>query len=101
MLVGDDDDGIAVVANSLALNGGTIGATDDATAATLDHAALTTTDHKVDIVVTLPSNLGQTAAGYQMTSVAVDVTVPSDTLELSIILTDAVDLRFLDDDDFS
>ena len=36
----DDDDGIAVVTNSLALNGGTISATGDATAATLDHAAL-------------------------------------------------------------
>ena len=44
MLAGDDDaDGIAVVANSLTLNGCTIVATDDATAATLDHAALTTT----------------------------------------------------------
>ena len=36
----DDDDGIAVVTNSLTLNGGTIVATDDATAAPLDHAAL-------------------------------------------------------------
>ena len=56
----DDDDGIAVVANSLTLNGGSIVATDDSTAATLDHAALTTTAHKVDIVVTLLSNFGQT-----------------------------------------
>ena len=112
----DDDDGIAVVANSLTLNDGTIVATDDSAAATLDHAALTTTTHKVDIVVTLHSNLGQTrtgsitmsdggtfheintlyetftvgnnAAGYQITSIAVDVTAPSDTLKLSIILTD-------------
>ena len=62
VLAGDDDaDGIAVVANSLTLNGGTIGATDDATAATLDHAALVTTNHKVDIVVTLLSNFGQLA----------------------------------------
>ena len=36
----DDDDGIAVAANSLTLNGGTIGATDGSTAVTLDHAAL-------------------------------------------------------------
>ena len=41
MLAGDDDDdGIAVAANSLTLNGGTIGATDGSTAVTLDHAAL-------------------------------------------------------------
>ena len=125
VLAGDDnDDGIEVVANSLTLNGGTIVATDDATGATLDHAALTTTDHEVDVVVTLVSNLGQTAtytvtvqesfsptetfvtgsntAGYQITSIAVDVTVPSDTLELSIILTNVVDLGLLaDEEEFS
>ena len=56
----DDDDGIAVVANSLTLNGGSIVATDDSTAATLDHAALTTTAHKVDIVAKLFGNLQQT-----------------------------------------
>ena len=44
---GDEDtDGIAVVANSLALNGGSIRA--DATIATLTHAALQANDHKVD-----------------------------------------------------
>ena len=36
----DDDDGIAVVENSLTLNGGTIVATDAATQASLDDAAL-------------------------------------------------------------
>ena len=56
----DDDDGIAVVENSLTLNGGTIVATDDSTTATLDHAALTTTTHKVDIVAKLFGNLQQT-----------------------------------------
>ncbi len=118
VLAGDDDDGIAVVANSLALNGGTIGATDDATVATLDHAALATTDHKVDVVVTLLSNLGQTAAGattiqegfgvyetirtgnnaagYQLTSIAVDVVAPSDTLQLSIVLTDLAGIQVSD-----
>ncbi len=40
VLAADDDDGDAVVTNSLTLNGGTIAATGDATAATLDHAAL-------------------------------------------------------------
>ena len=107
VLAGDDDnDGIAVVANSLTLNGGTIGATDDATAATLDHAALTTTGHKVDIVVTLVSNFGQTALtditisatnhevlpfttgrkgdGYQLDSVVLDVKSPSDTLQVEV-----------------
>ena len=44
---GDEDtDGIAVVANSLALNGGAIRA--GATNATLTHAALQANDHKVD-----------------------------------------------------
>ena len=105
----DDDDGIAVVANSLALNGGTIVATDDATAATLDHAALTTTGHKVDIVVTLLSNFGQTEStvgievsagqqldpfaiiqtgnnpgGYTLTDIVLDVMTPSDTLEVQV-----------------
>ena len=45
--VGDEDtDGIAVVANSLALNGGTIRA--GATNSTLTHAALQANDHRVD-----------------------------------------------------
>ncbi len=106
----DDDDGIAVVENSLALNGGTIVATDDSTAATLDHAALTTTAHKVDIVVTLLSNFGQTestnftftvsatkhwflefttggkSGGYQLDSVVLDVKSPSDTLQVEVRL---------------
>ena len=104
----DDDDGIAVVANSLTLNGGSIVATDDSTAATLDHAALTTTAHKVDIVVTLLSNFGQTASanmtisatshgilsfttggnggGYQLDSVVLDVKSPSDTLQVEVRL---------------
>ena len=104
----DDDDGIAVVENSLTLNGGTIVATDDSTAATLDHAALTTTAHKVDIVVTLLSNFGQTestnfrvsatnhrflefttggkSGGYQLDSVVLDVKSPSDTLQVEVRL---------------
>ena len=105
----DDDDGIAVVANSLTLDGGTIVATDDATGATLDHAALATTDHKVDIVVTLVSNFGQTEAsldatisatrhevieftvgdsvsGYQLDSVVLDVKSHSSTLDVEVKL---------------
>ena len=104
----DDDDGIAVVENSLTLNGGTIVATDDSTAATLDHAALATTTHKVDIVVTLLSNFGQTestnftvsatnhgllefttgekSGGYQLDSVVLDVKSPSDTLQVEVRL---------------
>ena len=107
VLAGDDDaDGIAVVTNSLTLNGGTIVATDDATAATLDHAALTTTNHKVDIYYTLMSNMmapraatatvsatdeaitlvdgGTAAAGYQLQSLVLDVVTPSDTLEVEV-----------------
>ena len=102
----DDDDGIAVVANSLTLNGGSIVATDDSAAATLDHAALTTTAHKVDIYYTLMSNMtaprtdtetvsatdevilliehGTAFAGYQVQSVVLDVVTPSDTLEVEV-----------------
>ena len=56
---GDEDtDGIAVVANSLALNDGTIrtGATD----ATLTHAALQASDHKVDGVAPTVTVGGET-----------------------------------------
>ena len=112
MLAFDDDgdgDGIAVVANSLTLNGGTIVATDDSTAATINHAALTTTTHKVDIISELVSNFGQTEAsttvtisatgqteleftvgdndgGFQLDSVVLDVKSPSETLEVEVKL---------------
>ena len=120
----DDDDGIAVVTNSLTLNGGTIVATDDATDATLDHAALATTDHKVDIIVTLLSNFGQPATsrtwtisatshelftfetgantgGYQLDSVALEVKSPSDTLQVEVQLHrfGSIDLSADRDDD--
>ena len=56
---GDEDrDGIAVVANSLALNGGTIRA--GATNATLTHAALQANDHKVDGVAPTVTVGGET-----------------------------------------
>ena len=107
----DDDDGIGVVTNSLTLNGGTIVATDDATAAILDHAALTTTDHKVDIISELVSNFGQTEAsnnvtisatsqaelvitvgdndgGFQLDSVVLDVKSTSETLDVEVKLYD-------------
>ena len=46
---GDEDtDGIAVVANSLLLNGGSIHAVEGNTPATLTHDALQSTDHRVD-----------------------------------------------------
>ena len=114
----DDDDGIAVVENSLTLNGGTIVATDDSTTATLDHAALTTTAHKVDIVVTLLSNFGQTestnfrvsatndevlefttggnSGGYQLDSVVLDVKSPSDTLQVEVRLHEVGDPDLFD-----
>ena len=56
---GDEDtDGIAVVANSLALNGGAIRA--GATNATLTHAALQANDHKVDGIVPTVTVGGET-----------------------------------------
>ena len=63
----DDDDGIAVVENSLTLNGGGIRNSADTADATLTHVALTTTDHKVDVVVTLLANFGQPASSTNIT----------------------------------
>ena len=57
--VDQDDDGIAVVANSLALRGGTIRSTDDSTNATLTHAAQSAANHNVDTELTLISNMEQ------------------------------------------
>ena len=60
VLVGDDDtDAVSVLANSLALDGGTIQADDDSANATLTHSAVTFAGHKVDTEVTLVSNLNQ------------------------------------------
>ena len=104
--VDQDDDGVAVKANSLALNRGTILSTDDSTAATLTHSAMTFASHKVDTELVLISNMGQadgTAlrinAGetvrlsfeywnsiviYALDQIVLDVKTPSDTLDLSI-----------------
>ena len=104
--VDQDDDGVAVALNSLALNGGTIQATDDSTSATLTHSAMTFTGHKVDTELVLISNMGQadgTAlrinAGervrlsfeywdsiqiYRLNQIVLDVKTPSDTLTLTI-----------------
>ena len=57
--VDQDDDGISVKANSLALNGGTIQATDDMANANLAHSAMTFAGHKVDTKLTLISNIDQ------------------------------------------
>ena len=104
--VDQDDDGIAVAANSLALNGGTIQSTDDSTDATLIHAAQAAANHKVDTELVLISNMGQddgTAlrinAGetvrlswllgtsnviYDLDQIVLDVKTPSDTLTLAV-----------------
>ena len=59
--VGDEDrDGIAVVADSLARNGGTIRS--GATSATLTHAALQASDHKVDGIAPTVTQGGETRA---------------------------------------
>ena len=104
--VDQDDDGVAVVANSLTLNGGTIQSADDSTSATLTHSAMAFPSHKVDTELVLISNMGQadgTAlrinAGetvrlsfdywnsiviYDLNQIVLDVKTPSDTLNLSI-----------------
>ena len=97
-------------ANSLALNGGTIQATDDSTGATLTHAAMTFANHKVDTEVTLASNLDQPDATeaitisatqsarfilimdkgkeFDISAIALDVKTPSATLDVTVKLFD-------------
>ena len=104
--VDQDDDGVAVKVNSLALNGGTIQSADDSTSATLTHSAMAFPSHKVDTELVLISNMGQadgTAlrvnAGetirlsfyywnsiviYDLNQIVLDVKTPSDTLNLAL-----------------
>ena len=62
-----DADGIAVKADGLVLNGGTIKSTDDSTDADLDISAQTFATHKVDTEVVLVSNIGQADAADTIT----------------------------------
>ena len=104
--VDQDDDGVAVKVNSLALNGGTIQSADDSTSATLTHSAMAFPSHKVDTELVLISNMGQadgTAlrinAGetvrlsfdywnsiviYDLNQIVLDVKTPSDNLNLAV-----------------
>ena len=67
-LVSDTDtDGVSVLANSLALDGGTIQATDDSANATLTHSTMTLANHNVDTQVVLVSNIGQAESSYSVT----------------------------------
>ena len=102
-----DADGIAVKADGLALNGGTIRSTDDSTDADLGLSAQTFATHKVDTVVTLVSNIGQADAtetitisatesaeatfripetdnGFDLTGIVLDLKTASDTLDVTI-----------------
>ena len=113
--MGDKDtDGVSLLVNSLALNGGTIQATDDSTNATLTHTAMTFATHKVDTEVTLLSNLGRTDASSAITisatesarvtifvaqnkqvdvnAITLDVRTPSDTLDVTVKLLGESDL---------
>ena len=114
VLVGDKDaDGVSLLVNSLALNGGTIQATDDSTSATLTHTAMAFTNHKVDTEVTLLSTLGQPDVSDAVTisatesvrvrirvaadkfvdinAITLDVKTPSPTLEVTARLYDHED----------
>ena len=107
VLVGDDDaDGVSVLANSLALDGGTIQATDDSANATLTHSAMTFASHKVDTEVLILGNgdWGDWSSDitisatqdfyyefrlhdhreYDLTKVTLNVTTPSDTLDVVV-----------------
>ena len=109
-LVSDTDtDGVSVLANSLALDGGTIQATDDSANATLTHSAMTFANHKVDTQAVLLSNLNQADAspltisatqsvgidlevarrtGFSINEITLDVMTPSDTLDVTVKLED-------------
>ena len=66
VLVSDqDEDGVSVVANSLALDGSTILATDDSADAALAHSAMSFADHKVDTEIVLASLRGMQPARSQ------------------------------------
>ncbi len=111
VLVGDDDaDGVSVLANSLALDGGTIQATDDSANATLTHSAMTFASHKVDTEVLIlgngdwddwPSDITISATQdfyyefrlhdhreYDLTKVTLNVKTPSDTLDVVVRVGD-------------
>ena len=102
-----DADGIAVKADGLALNGGTIKSTDDSTDADLGLSAQTFATHKVDTVVTLVSNIGQADAtdtitisatesaeatfrvpltdnGFDLTGIVLDLKTASNTLDVTV-----------------
>ena len=61
-----DTDGVSVLANSLALDGGTIQATDDSANATLTTRRCLA-NHNVDTQVVLVSNIGQAESSYSIT----------------------------------
>ena len=102
----DQDDGIAVNENSLALKGGTIQATDDSADATLTYPAMTFAGHRVDTELVLIGNMEQadgtalridagetvrlsfetwsSSVIYELDQIVLDVKTPSDTLALAV-----------------
>ena len=114
VLVGDgDSDGVSVLENSLALDGGTIQATDDPADAALTHSAVAaSTSHKVDTEVLLYSNVNQTDRtpltvsatesveldlslpighrGAVINEIILDVRTASDTLEVTIEINEGI-----------
>ena len=117
-LVGDRDlDGVSLLVNSLALNGGTIKAADSANA-TLTHAAMPFANHKVDTQVTLLSSLGDQDAPdtitisatesatvgirvgdardqYDINAITLNVKTPSNSLDVTVKLV-SMDDEFAD-----
>ena len=111
--VGDEDtDGVSLLVNSLALDGGTIRATDDSAGATLTHAAMTFANHNVDTEILLLSNLNRPEAADRVTisatqsgelrlslggnrqfginAITLDIKTPSDTLNVTVEVTGAL-----------
>ena len=101
-----DGDGVSVLANSLALDGGTIQATDDSADAALAHSAGSFANHKVDTEVLLKSNsdlpdvstpftisatqsvsygfIVPSQRDYDITGVTLNVRTPSNTLDVTV-----------------
>ena len=104
--VDQDDDGVGVKPSALALNGGTVRASDDSANANPTHAAMTFYDHRVDTELVLIGNMEQTEgtalrinAGetyklsfsywnsifiYDLNQIVLDVETASDTLTLTL-----------------
>ena len=78
--VDQDDDGVAVKENGLALNGGTVRSTDDSANAKLTHTAMTFANQPIDNDITPVSNIGQSNVTNDITISVTQSAIASFTL---------------------